>query len=111
MELLDDLKARLDGEDSMFRAQLIREDIARLERLIALAGECSDYAAFQRAGLYIGWTQNDLLTHRIQEPLERLLAALYAQLSGAIDQDGEEALRIAWRELETARLERLIKCL
>ena len=111
MQLLDDLKARLDGEDSMFRAQLLREDIARLERLVALAGESSDYAAFQRAGLYIGWTQNDLLTHRIQAPLERVLAALYAHLSGAGDQASEDHLCSAWQELETARLERLIKCL
>lgn len=111
MQLLNDLKARLGSEDSMFRAQLIREDITRLERLVALASESSDFATFQRAGLYIGWTQNDLMTHRIQEPLERMLSALYAHVSGAGTHASESALRVAWQELEAARLERLIKCL
>ena len=37
MRLLDDLGARLAGEDSYFRQHLIKEDIARLERLQAAA--------------------------------------------------------------------------
>ena len=111
MRILDNLREKLEVEDSMFRAQLMREDIARLQRLFELAQESSDCAAFQRAGLYIGWTQNDALTHRIKEPLERLLSVFYARVVDPGGEVHEEALDRAWQELEQARLQRLIKCL
>ncbi len=111
MRLLDNLKDRLAVEDSMFRAQLLREDIARLERLEELAGTCADRSAFVHAGQYIGWTQNDMMTHRIKEPLERLLSAVYASVVKADGEGHEEELDAAWRELEQARLQRLVKCL
>ena len=111
MRILDNLKEKLEVEDSMFRAQLMREDIARLQRLVELAKDSSDCAAFQRAGLYIGWTQNDALTHRIKEPLERLLSVFYARAAEPHSEAHEEALDQAWQELEQARLQRLIKCL
>ena len=111
MRLLDNLKERLAVEDSMFRAQLLREDIARLEHLEQLASTCADQAAFLHAGQYIGWTQNDMMTHRIKEPLERLLSALYARVVEPNGADHDEELDAAWWELEQARLQRLVKCL
>ena len=33
MNFIEELESRLSGEESMFRAQLLREDVARLRRL------------------------------------------------------------------------------
>ena len=39
LRIIDELKDRLECDESMFRAQLMREDIARLERLLVIADE------------------------------------------------------------------------
>ena len=67
----------------MFRAQLMRVDIARLEKLVALAGECGDLAEFKQRGFIIGWTQNDMMTQLIAEPLGELLEAVFKFQTGA----------------------------
>lgn len=101
MRLIADLEARLPGEQSMFRAQLLREDIARLRRLQSL--QAPDAEAFVRSGLRLGWTQGDARTGEIREPLEAFLRAVHA---------GDEALvSRTWEALHRARLERLLGCL
>ena len=108
MKLLDELQARVQREDSMFRAQLMREDIARLDKLITLADDSEDLAAFKKAGTYIGWTQNDMMTHLMAEPLSGLLEAIYAWRKGAGD---EAEINTAWMAFCAERNEKLIKCL
>ena len=76
MHLLAELEELLEAEESVFRAQLLREDIARLRRLETMAQEHAELAGFVKAGLYIGWTQGDFRTHEIKEPIEALLACL-----------------------------------
>lgn len=91
------------AEESLFRRQLLREDIARLGRLEALRGSSPDLEAFKKAGLRLGWTQGDARTSELREPLESLLAALY---------EGDETRIIeTWNELHRARMERLLGCL
>jgi hypothetical protein len=103
MQLLDKLSLLLSEETSLFRAQLLREDIARLQKLQQLARQAPDAEAFRKSGMRIGWTQGDARTHELREPLERLLDAVYASR--------EEDLFPAWEALHRARMERLVGCL
>ena len=108
VQLIRDLERLLAGEESLFRAQLLREDIARLRKLEQLADASPDLEAFRKAGLRLGWTQGEARTAEIREPLERFLVAVYGVKKGT----GSEAGAIeAWNELHRARMERLIGCL
>ena len=108
MQIRKELQAQLEREDSMFRAQLMREDVARLDKLLALADDSQDLAAFKKAGTYIGWTQNDMMTHVMAEPLSDLLEAIYAWRK---DEGDETAINAAWLNFCRERNEKLIKCL
>lgn len=103
MRLITQLERLAAEEKSLFRAQLLREDVARLRKLQALAESAPDLEAFKRAGMRIGWTQGDARTHELAEPLARLLEAVYASR--------EEQLLPAWEALHRARMERLVGCL
>jgi hypothetical protein len=103
MELVARLESLLAKEDSLFRAQLLREDIARLKKLEQLARSEKDAESFRKSGMRIGWTQGDARTHELREPLERLLEAVYASQEHEIFQ--------AWEALHRARMERLVGCL
>lgn len=103
MQLIAELERQLAGEESLFRAQLLREDIARLRRLEELKRDASDEAAFLKSGARIGWTPGDARTAELRGPLEAFLRAAFA---------GDEALMApAWDELHRVRLERLLGCL
>ena len=103
MRLITQLERLAAEEKSLFRAQLLREDVARLRKLQALAESAPDLEAFKKAGMRIGWTQGDARTHELAEPLARLLEAVYASR--------EEELFPAWEALHRARMERLVGCL
>ncbi|NNE24560.1 MAG: hypothetical protein HKN11_18320 [Rhizobiales bacterium] len=108
MQIRDELQSQLQCQESMFRAQLMREDIARLDKLVTLADDSQDLAAFKKAGTYIGWTQNDMMTHLLASSLDSLLDAIYAWRAGTGD---EAAINTAWTDFCTERNEKLIKCL
>lgn len=108
VQLIRDLERLLAGEQSLFRAQLLREDIARLRKLEQLADASPDLEAFRKAGLRLGWTQGEARTGEIREPLERFLDAVYGVKKGT---GGEAGAIEAWNELHRARMERLIGCL
>jgi hypothetical protein len=103
MRLIEHLTGWLAKEPSLFRAQLLREDITRLRKLQELASSAPDAEAFKKAGMRIGWTQGDARTHELREPLLRLLDAVYASQ--------EEEILLAWEALHRARMERLVGCL
>ena len=103
MQLIEDLEGRLAREQSMFQAQLLREDIARLRKLLDLARSAQDAAELVKSGLRIGWTQGDARTQELREPLEAFLRAVYA---------ADEALILRnWETLHRVRMERLLGCL
>lgn len=111
MRLLEDLERLVAQEQSLFRAQLLREDIARVRKLQELARSAQDAAAFMNAGTRIGWTQGDARTQELREPLEQLLEAVYAFELGKRD-DGQEARIVeSWDALHRVRMERLLGCL
>jgi hypothetical protein len=103
MRLIAHLELLAGREESPFRAQLLREDVARLRRLQELTRSAPDAEAFMKSDMRIGWTQGDARTHELREPLERLLAAVHASQEQEIFQ--------AWEALHRARMERLVGCL
>jgi len=111
MRLIEELEQRVGREESLFRAQLIREDIARLQRLQEIARTTGDAAAYKKASMRIGWTQGDLRTHELRAPLEVLLDAVYAYETGTRGTEEDAASSVAWFELDRTRMERLVGCL
>ena len=103
MRLITELERQLAGEESLFQAQLLREDLARLRRLQDLKRETADEDAFVKAGSRIGWTPGDARTEELREPLDAFLRAAFA--------GDEERMAPAWAELHRLRLERLLGCL
>ena len=65
MRLIDELQRRVVCEQSIFQAQLLREDIARLVRLQELARTVGEFASFRKAALQLGWTKDDARTHEL----------------------------------------------
>ncbi|HEX5094169.1 MAG TPA: hypothetical protein VFV84_15915 [Burkholderiales bacterium] len=103
MKLAAVLEQALAGEESLFRAQLLREDLARLAKLEALAATAADAEAFVKAGMRVGWTPGDARTGELREALGPFLRALYA---------GDDAATLdAWEALHRVRMERLLGCL
>lgn len=111
MLLVDELQRRIAAEDSLFRAQLLREDVARLNRLAELANSTDDIAAFKQAGRRIGWTQGDARTGELGSALDALLEATFDYARGGEGATGESRIRAAWEELYRVRMERLVGCL
>jgi hypothetical protein len=111
MHLIEDLEARAGTEQSMFRAQLLREDLDRLRRLTALADQCADLADFLKQGLYAGWTQGDFRTHELKTPIEAVLTAFYDYRTGGRTDAQDRALRAAWNAFDRERIEKLVGCL
>jgi hypothetical protein len=103
MRLIEDLERRLAGEQSMFQAQLLREDIGRLKKLEALAAGAADEDAFVKAGLRIGWTPGDARTAELREALEPFLRAVHSKDEGRVE--------LGWNALHRLRMERLLGCL
>ena len=112
MQLIEELRRRIGEEESLFRAQLLREDVDRLTKLAELARSTTEIDAFKRAARRLGWTQGDQRTHEIAEPLDALLDGVFTYAhASAIDAAQEARIRDAWLELHRARMERLIGCL
>ncbi len=111
MRLIDELERRAAKEESLFRAQLLREDIARVKKLQELARAAADAAAYEKASKRIGWTQGDLRTHELGAPLKALLEAVYAYETGSNGSEQENRIVAAWFELHRTRMERLVGCL
>jgi hypothetical protein len=103
MRLISELEAHVAREESLFQAQLLREDVARLRRLEALAAQTPEAEAFVRAGMKIGWTPGDARTAELREALEPFLRAVHAR-----DDDG---IVDTWNALHRMRMERLLGCL
>jgi hypothetical protein len=110
MRLIEDLKKVSDSDESMFRRHLAREDIARLDKLISMARAGMTRDQFLKNGHYIGWTQNDMTTHRLKDELDALLEALLDYSVSGSKAD-EEKINDAWAAFAQARLQKLIHCL
>jgi hypothetical protein len=102
MRLIEELERRAARVESMFQAQLLREDVARLRKLQELARSL-DLEMFLEKGMRVGWTPGDARTAELREPLLAFLQAVYA---------GDEArISESWLVLHRTRMERLLGCL
>lgn len=110
MHLIAELESRIAAGPGLFRAQLMREDIARLRKLEALARATPEPELYRRAGRKLGWTTLDARTSELGGALEELLDAVRdATLSPS---DAADARTVeAWRALADLRMERLVGCL
>ncbi len=111
MRLIEELERRLGREESLFRAQLLREDLARLGRLRELARGAVDAAAYRSAALRLGWTQGDARTRELGAPLDALIEVVREYEAGAGGSKQETRIVEAWTELHRVRMERLVGCL
>jgi hypothetical protein len=111
MLLIEELQRRISEEQSLFRAQLLREDVARLAKLRDLAHSANDLDAFRKAGRRIGWTQGDQRTSELGEVLDALLESVFAYETGSAGAEQEARIRETWLELHRVRMERLVGCL
>jgi hypothetical protein len=111
MRLIEVLNERASAEESPFRAQLLREDVARLRKLQELARSGCDLAAFKAAGMRVGWTQGDARTHELREPLEALLEHIFRHETADGGESTQAAIEECWFELHRVRMERLLGCL
>jgi len=111
MNLIEELESQLAGEESVFRAQLLREDVAHLRRLTEMADEHDDRDGFRKAGAYIGWTSGDMRTHELMEQLNPLLDAMWDWRRSDRMPKAEQALRAAWDRFHIERMRILLHCL
>ena len=111
MRLIGELERTAAAEASPFRAQLLKEDAARLRKLLDLARSATDMNAFVLAGRRLGWTQGDARTDEILPALVPFLEVVFDHRSGSVDERQEERIRAAWLALHRLRMERLIGCL
>lgn len=111
MDILDRLERALSSEESYFRAQLLREDLARLERLRELASKATTEETFLRDGLFIDWTPASLRNGELKATLEPLLKAFFAAEKGASGTDVDARLLRAWNAFDAQRMDLLVGCL
>ncbi|MCK5041292.1 MAG: hypothetical protein KAR62_03325 [Sphingomonadales bacterium] len=108
MFLITHLKQKLEVQDSMFESQLLREDIARLEKLVALIKTASNLDEFKKAGMVIGWTKGDLRTFELKEPLEAFINIFFEHQTGTED---KESVFSSWQNFNQLRRKVLLHCL
>lgn len=112
MQLRDHLVRLSEQSESYFRRALAKEDLERVDKLVALARTAADKGAYLKEGRFIGWTQNDMTTYRLTEEIDALLEAVYAlQIADTPTPALNETVAQAWERFHTARLEKLIHCL
>ena len=111
MPLISELENARSHEESPFRAQLLKEDISRLQKLTTIAAGTASLKLFKKEGLFIGWTGSDLHTHLIQSALETFLEQFYDYEKSDKGPEHEAAFRQAWATFNKVRMEKLIRCL
>ena len=111
MILLDQLESYLSTEESYFRAQLLREDLARLKALRDLAREATSRASFLEGGLRLEWTPGGLRNKQLRSTLEPLLEAFYFADESGPTAAADAHLLCTWYAFDAQRMDVLLGCL
>jgi hypothetical protein len=111
MKLLDQLERASSTEESYFRAQLLREDVARLKALRELASKATSQESFLEHGLRLEWTPGGLRNQQLKTTLEPLLEAFYAADQSGPGADTDTHLLGAWHAFAAQRMDVLVGCL
>lgn len=110
MRLIEMLETEAGEAASLFRRVLAKEDLARLEKLRALAREHKTIEAFIKHGLFIGWTKDDLRTGEVKPELEDLMGAIFA-FEQHPDDGAQTTVLEAWARFQARRMKVLVHCL
>jgi hypothetical protein len=113
MRLIETLQASIAGDDSPFRAQLMREDITRINELREAASELSSTDALRNVAIKLSWTATEARTNELAAHVHALSDAIFDHVSAAeqaTDQQ-ESAVEQCWLQLHHQRLETMIGCL
>jgi len=111
MHLIEMLRARITGDLSYFQAYLMREDIGRLEQVVAEVPRHADLASFLAVAVKFGWTAEDRRTADISVPLEAVLSAIYTHLQSDPPTPPDDEITRLWMAFDRHRIDRLAGCL
>ena len=70
-----------------------------------------DLPSLKKEALFIGWTNGDLRTHELSEPLHALIQAVHDFETQGPGDEYDAAIMTAWTEFHGLRLKILIHCL
>lgn len=110
MKLTEDLRAAAAAAPSMFSAQLLKEDVLRLEKLEQLARIERDPERYRRAAMVLGWTQGDFRSFELNPELADFVAAVFAHCAPRPSVDAAE-IDVRWSALHRRRMDLLVGCL
>jgi len=112
MQLLNDLQMAMQSEKSMFAAQLLKEDISRLERLLEIAGANADPSAFAKQAMLPGWTAGDMRTFELNPELGAFLEVMHRHAHpGSEPSPSQDEINLSWAALHKRRIDLLVGCL
>ena len=111
MKLIKDLEDLVEQETSPVQKQLLSEDINRLNKIWEMSATNFDQQAFLKAGLFIGWTNGDLRTAELKEPIENLLSTIFKLRQEGSSEENDSQVRDAWIKFIHMRMEKLVHCL
>lgn len=110
MGLLDRLEHAMSVEESYFRVQLLREDLARLKKLREFANTATE-ASFLREGFCLDWTPAGLRNAELKATLEPLLKTFLTAEKNGYEPDANARLFQAWQSFDKQRMDLLVGCL
>lgn len=110
MKLTDTLRQAASSATSMFSAQLLKEDIVRLEKLEQLARVERDPARYRHAAMVLGWTQGDFRTFELNPELEAFVTAVFEHLAPQ-PAASADVVQDRWSALHRRRMDLLVGCL
>ena len=113
MRLIETLQTSIAGDDSPFRAQLMREDITRLNELCQAAQELNSADALRKVAMQSNWTATQARTDELATEVHALSDAIFQWVSanGQPTDPQESAIEQCWLKLHHQRLETMIGCL
>jgi hypothetical protein len=109
MKLTDKLREAAAKPASIFLGQLLKEDIARLERLEQLAETIGEPGQFAKAAMMLGWTQGDLRTFELNPELASFIDAVFRLHRASSPED--QPIEAAWQAFHRRRMDLLLGCL
>jgi len=111
MKLITHLESVINCNEGIVQTQLAREDLARVEKLYALAKSHDNYPAMEKDSMYIGWTKGDFRTHELSVPLKALIHAVFNFTKTGDSEKYDDRIMDIWAAFHTLRLKTLVHCL
>lgn len=113
MRLIETLEASIAGDDSPFRAQLMREDVTRIKELSEAAKDLNSEQALQHTAMQLNWTASQARTDELATEIGALSQAIFEHVSAgeSVTDQQESAVEQCWLRLHHQRLATMTGCL